>query len=324
MAKFKVYYTIELNQVATDIFEANDFEVKLCSHNDEETYVKELAEFQPDAIMCRTEPITAKMMDTCTNLKVIGKQGAGLDNIDMDHAADKGLQVVFAPAGNANAVAEHAVLLMLACAKRFNYVDKQFRGGNFLVRMNMENTYELGGKTLGMIGCGRISQLAMQKCKYGFGMKVIGYDPFVKQEQIGDLCEMKETAKEVWEQADFISVHLPVVDSTAYSIGREQFSWMKPTASFINCARGALIKENEMIECLKDGTLFQAGLDVFDAEPIKPESVELFDLDNVIMTPHMAATTEQSVLNCCTSVANDIVAVCNGEAPKCPAIKPKF
>lgn len=324
MAKFKVYYTIELNQVATDIFEANDFEVKLCSHNDEETYVKELAEFQPDAIMCRTEPITAKMMDTCTNLKVIGKQGAGLDNIDMDHAAAKGLQVVFAPAGNANAVAEHAVLLMLACAKRFNYVDKQFRGGNFLVRMNMENTFELGGKTLGMIGCGRISQLAMQKCKYGFGMKVIGYDPFVKQEQIGDLCEMKETAKEVWEQADFISVHLPVVESTAYSIGREQFSWMKPTASFINCARGALIKENEMIECLKDGTLFQAGLDVFDAEPIKPESVELFDLDNVIMTPHMAATTEQSVLNCCTSVANDIVAVCNGNAPACPAFKPKF
>ena len=324
MAKFKVYYTIELNQIATDIFNENDFEVKLCSNNDEDTYVKELAEFQPDAIMCRTEPITAKMMDTCTNLKVIGKQGAGLDNIDMDHAAAKDLQVVFAPAGNANAVAEHVVLLMLACAKRFNYVDKQFRSGNFLVRMGMENTFELGGKTLGMIGCGRISQLAMQKCKYGFGMKVIGYDPFVKQEQIGDLCELKATAKEVWEQADFVSIHLPVVESTAYSIGREQFSWMKPNASFINCARGALIKEDEMIACLKDGTLFQAGLDVFDEEPIKPESVELFDLDNVIMTPHMAATTEQSVLNCCTSVANDIVAVCNGKAPACPAFKPKF
>ena len=324
MAKFKVYYTIELNEVATKVFEGNDFEVKLCSHNDEATYIKELAEFQPDAIMCRTEPITAAMMDTCTNLKVVGKQGAGLDNIDMDHAAEKGIRVVFAPAGNANAVAEHVVLLMLACAKRFNYVDKQFRGGNFLVRMGMENTFELGGKTLGMIGCGRISQLAMQKCKYGFGMKVIGYDPFVKQEQVGDLVELKATAKEVWEQADFVSVHLPVVESTAYSIGREQFSWMKPTASFINCARGALIKENEMIECLKDGTLFQAGLDVFDSEPIKPESAELFDLDNVIMTPHMAATTEQSVLECCTSVANDIVAVCNGKEPAWPTNKPKF
>ena len=255
MAKFKVYYTIELNEVATHIFESNDFEVKLCSHNDEETYVKELAEFQPDAIMCRTEPITAKMMDTCKNLKVIGKQGAGLDNIDMDHAHAKDITVVYAPAGNANAVAEHAVMLMLMCAKRFTYVDRQFRGGNFLVRMGMEHTYELGGKTLGMIGCGRISQLAMQKCKYGFSMNVIGYDPYLTQDKIGDLCELKATAKEVWEQADFVSVHLPVVPSTEHSIGREQFSWMKPTASFINCARGALIKENELVECLKDGTL---------------------------------------------------------------------
>ncbi len=324
MAKFKVYYTIELNEVATHIFEQNGFEVKVCSHNDEATYVKELAEFQPDGIMCRTEPITAKMMDTCKNLKVIGKQGAGLDNIDMDHAAEKNIQVVFAPAGNANAVAEHAILLMLACAKRFNYVDKQFRSGNFLVRMKMEHTYELGGKTLGMIGCGRISQLVMQKAKYGFGMKVIGYDPYLTQDKVGDLCELKATAKEVWEQADFVSVHLPEVESTHHSIGREQFSWMKPTASFINCARGGLIKENELIDCLKDGTLFQAGLDVFEHEPIQESSRELFNLDNVVMTPHMAATTEQSVLNCCTSVANDIVAVCNGEAPKCPANKPKF
>ena len=179
-------------------------------------------------------------------------------------------------------------------------------------------------KTLGMIGCGRISQLTMQKCKYGFGMNVIGYDPYLTQDKIGDLCELKATAKEVWEQADFVSVHLPVVPSTEHSIGREQFSWMKPTASFINCARGALIKENELVECLKDGTLFQAGLDVFEHEPIQESSRELFNLDNVIMTPHMAATTEQSVLNCCTSVANDIVAVCNGQEPKVKAQKPKF
>lgn len=162
MAKFKVYYTIELNEVATHIFESNDFEVKLCSHNDEETYVKELAEFQPDAIMCRTEPVTAKMMDACKSLKVVGKQGAGLDNIDMDYAHAKDITVVYAPAGNANAVAEHAVMLMLMCAKRFTYVDRQFRSGNFLVRMDMEHTYELEGKTLGMIGCGRISQLVMK------------------------------------------------------------------------------------------------------------------------------------------------------------------
>ena len=324
MAKFKVYYTIELNEVATEIFKENDFEVMLCSHNDEETYCKEIAAFQPDAIMCRTEPVTAKMMEVCKNLKVIGKQGAGLDNIDMDYAGEKNIQVVFAPAGNANAVAEHAVMLMLMCAKRYNYVDRQFRSGNFLVRMELEHTYELEGKTLGMIGCGRISQLVMKKCKYGLGMNVIGYDPYITQDKLGDLVELKETAQEVWSQADIVSVHLPVVDSTVHSIGREQFSWMKPTASFINCARGALIREDELVACLKDGTLFQAGLDVFEHEPIQESSRDLFKLDNVIMTPHMAATTEQSVLTCCTSVANDIVAVCQGREPKCPANKPKF
>jgi len=298
--------------------------------------MKELVEVIAKALVDNPEEVVVtesmKGEDTLIELKVspadmgkvIGKQGAGLDNIDMDHAHAKDITVVYAPAGNANAVAEHAVMLMLMCAKRFTYVDRQFRGGNFLVRMDMEHTYELGGKTLGMIGCGRISQLAMKKCKYGFGMKVIGYDPYMTQEKIGDLCELKATAKEVWEQADFVSVHLPVVPSTEHSIGREQFSWMKPTASFINCARGALIKENELVECLQDGTLFQAGLDVFEHEPIQESSRALFDLDNVIMTPHMAATTEQSVLNCCTSVANDIVAVCNGQEPQVKAQKPKF
>lgn len=324
MAKFKVYYTVELNDVATEIFNKNDFEVKVAQTLTEEAYIADLEAYQPDAIMCRTEPITPKMMDTCKNLKVIGKQGAGLDNIDMDYAQEKNIQVVFAPAGNANAVAEHVLLLMLACAKRFNHVDREFRGGNFLVRMDLEHTYELEGKTLGMIGCGRISQLAMKKAKYGFGMNVIGYDPYLTQDKVGDLCELKATAEEVWANADFVSIHLPVVDSTFHSIGREQFKLMKPAASFINCARGALIREEEMIECLKDGTLFQAGLDVFEEEPIKESSRVLFDMDNVIMTPHTAATTVQSVLNCCTSVAEDIVAVCNGNAPKCPANKPKF
>ena len=164
----------------------------------------------------------------------------------------------------------------------------------------------------------------MQKAKYGFEMKIIGYDPYLTQGKVGDLCELKARAREVWEQADFVSIHLPVVGSTYHSIGREQFSWMKPTASLINCARGALIKENELIACLKDGTLFQAGLDVFESEPIQASSQELFALDNVIMTPHMAATTEQAILNCCTSVANDIAAVCRGESPRCPAVKPKF
>ena len=324
MAKFKIYYTMPADKASVDIFKANDFEIMYCSHSDEQTFVTELKEFQADAIICRTAPISKAVIEACSNLKVIGKQGAGLDNIDMDYAQEKQIPVVYTPSSNANAVAEHAMFLMLACAKRFRYVDNQFRKGNFFVRMGLEHTFELGGKTLGVIGCGRISSLLMKKAKYGFDMKVIGYDPYIAQEKLGDLCELKNTAKEVWEQADFISVHLPVVPSTAHSIGREQFEWMKPTASFINCARGALVKEKELIACLKDGTLFQAGLDVYDTEPIKEESKELYQLENAILTPHMAATTEQAVTACCVNVANDIVAVCNGKEPICPASKPKF
>jgi len=324
MAKFKVYFTIALTEEATRLFEANDFEVRLCAHNDEETYVRELKEYQPDAIMGRVEKVTPRMMDACDHLKVIGKQGAGIDNIDMVYAAKKGIRVVFSPAGNANAVAEHAIMLMLMCAKRYELVDRQFRAGNFLVRMGLDHTYELAGKTLGVIGCGRISTLLQKKAKYGFGMNVIGYDPYLTQEQVGDLCELKATAQEVWSQADFVSIHLPVVESTFHSVGREQFRWMKPTACFINCARGALVREDELVECLKDGTLFQAGLDVFEHEPITGAGLELFQLDNVIMTPHMAAQTQQAISNCCTTVVNDIIAVCNGQEPKWPAKPPKF
>lgn len=322
MAKFKVLYTIQPDQTAVDVLESNDFEIRVAAEPDDEAYcVKELSEYQPDAIMCRTEPVTAKMIDACSRLKVIGKQGAGLDNIDIAHATEKKIQVIYSPAGNANAVSEHVTMLMLMCAKRYTYVDRRFRGGNFMVRIGLPNTFELEGKTLGTIGCGRISSLVMRKAKDGFHMKTISYDPYLTQEQVGDLCELKATAKEVWETADFVSVHLPVIPSTRHSIGREQFSWMKPTACFINCARGALIREDELIECLKDGTLFQAGLDVYDSEPIKESSRELYELDNVILTPHMAATTQEAIANCCISAASDVVAVCNGQEPVWPVNK---
>ncbi len=324
MAKFKVLYTAQLSHYATDIFEANDFEVRIAPASDEETLCREVAAFQPDAIMCRVAKVTAKVMSASQKLKVVGKQGAGIDNIDMDYTEAHNIPVVYLPSGNANAVAEHALLLMLACAKRFNYVENKFRTGDFMVRMTLENTYELEGKTLGVIGCGRISSLLMQKAKYGFNMKTIGYDPFVTQEKIGDLCEMKANAEDVWREADFVSVHLPALPSTNGTIGREQFALMKPTASFINCARGSLVREDEMLECLKDGTLFQAGLDVFVHEPPVGTSLELQSMHNVIITPHMAGTTEQSVERCCTSVANDIVAVCNGKEPKCAAKKIKY
>jgi len=297
-------------------------EVKVASALDEETYIRELKEYQPDVIMCRTEPVTAAMMDVCQNLKGVGKQGAGLDNIDIDHATSKKIQVVYAPAGNANAVAEHAVMLMLMTARRFSYVNDQFRKGNFYVRMGLENTVEVEGKTLGLVGCGRISKLFAAKCINGLGMKVVGYDPYVTKEQLGGLpIELKDSADEIWKTADFVSIHLPLMPSTERTVGMEQFKMMKPRAIFLNVARGGLIREEELVEALKTGVLFGAGLDVYEPEPLCENSRQMMDMDNVVLTPHTAASTEQSVINCCTSCATDLVNVCYGRPVVCPVNK---
>ena len=298
-----------------DIFVAHDAH----PHN----YLDQLKD--TDAFIVRVADkgaIDKETMESSDSLKVIGRTGIGYDSVDVESATKLGIPVVVTPGANNRSVAEHAITLMLALSKNMVESDVEQRKGNWKIR-DAKKAFEVEEKTCLIIGLGTIGKIIAHLC-IGLDMKVIGYDPYLTQDKIGDLCELKATAKEVWEQADFVSVHLPVVPSTEHSIGREQFSWMKPTASFINCARGALIKENELVECLKDGTLFQAGLDVFEHEPIQESSRELFNLDNVIMTPHMAATTEQSVLNCCTSVANDIVAVCNGQEPKVKAQKPKF
>ena len=315
--KFKAYYTNKLSDVATQIFNNNDVEVKVASALDEETYIRELKEYQPDVIMCRTEPVTAAMMDVCQNLK-----GVGLDNIDIDHATSKKIQVVYAPAGNANAVAEHAVMLLMMTARRFTYVNNQFQNGNFYVRMGLENTVEVEGKTLGLVGCGRIAKLFAAKCINGLGMKVVGYDPYVTKEQLGGLpIELKDSADEIWKTADFVSIHLPLMPSTERTVGMEQFKMMKPRANFLNVARGGLIREEELVEALKTGVLFGAGLDVFEPEPLSENSRQMMDMDNVILTPHTAASTEESVINCCTSCATDLVNICYGRPVACPVNK---
>ncbi|MBQ6835039.1 MAG: hydroxyacid dehydrogenase [Lachnospiraceae bacterium] len=310
---FTVFYTVQINKVATEIFEAAGGKTVVTERFfDEEGYIEELKALQPDAIMCRTEPITAAMMDAAgPNLKVIGKQGAGLDNIDMEAATARKIRVVYAPGLNAQSVAEMSVFLMLACARRHNYVDRQFRSGNYKVRFGLQNTFELKGKTLGLVGCGRIGRMFAEIAKNGFGMEIIGYDPFLKQEQVGDLLTLVENQDDVFKQADFVSLHTPLTPETEHSIGMRQFKMMKPTASIINCSRGEVVNEAELIQAMQEGIINCAGLDVTEQEPLPLDS-PLYNLDNVILTPHTAASTQQSVIRCCKAVANDMIAVIEG------------
>lgn len=314
---FTVFYTVQINEAATKIFEAAGGKTVVTNHFfDEAGYIEELKELHPEAILCRTEPVTAAMMDAAgPNLKVIGKQGAGLDNIDVPAATERGIRVVYAPGQNAQSVAEQAAFLMLACARRYQYVDKQFRSGNYKVRFGLEHTYELQGKTLGLVGCGRIGRMLATIAKCGFGMNVIGYDPFLKQEQLGDLITLVESQDDVFRQADFISLHTPSTPETKGSIGMRQFKLMKPTASLINASRGDVVCEEELIQAMQEEVILGAGLDVTEKEPLPLDS-PLYTLDNVILTPHTAATTEQSVIRCCETVADDICAIVAGKDPK--------
>lgn len=313
----KALFLKEMDQSGKEILRKNGIEVIVSRGRSEEDYVKELQEIQPEGILCRTEKVTPAMMDASRNLRVIAKHGVGLDNIDMNYATGQGIQVVYAPTGNSNSVAEHALFLMLACARRFHYVDGVFRGGNFDVRYTLHNTFELEDMTLGLLGCGRIGQLLAKKAAGGLGMRVVGYDPYMTKDKLQAPITLMPK-EEVLREADFVSLHMPSTPQTKGSIGAKDFALMKPTASFINVARGDVVVEQDLIGALKSGEILGAGLDVFAGEPIGPDH-PLLKMPQVIATPHTAATTEQAVKRCCSTAAQGIVEVLTGRKITFPA-----
>lgn len=318
--KYKVLFLKELDVSGKQILWDDGAEIIVADGHSEDVFIKKIQEHQVDAIMCRTEVVTPAMMDASPNLKVIAKHGVGLDNIDVEYATKKGIQVVYAPLGNYNSVAEHVIMLMLMAARRYKHVDREFRSGNFDVRYTLQDTFELEGLTLGILGCGRIGQIIANKAALGFGMNVIGYDPYARQESMKAPVKLLENRDDVLARADFISLNLPSLPSTRGSINYAAFQKMKPKAFFINCSRGDVVVEADLIKALQEGLILGAGLDVFDKEPIEYTN-PMLEMDNVIMTPHTAATTRQAVVRCCTTAARGIMEVMNGKPITFPGNK---
>ena len=317
---YKVITLKHMDDCGHEYLAKNGVEVITSQCDNEEGWIKEIAENQVDAIYCRTDKITPAMMDASANLKVVAKQGAGLDNIDLDYATQKGIQVVYSPMGNMQTVAEHATMLLLMCAQRYRYVDHAMRGGNFNVRYTLTGTHDLTGHTIGLIGCGRISQCFAKILVHGFGMKAIGYDPYITPDKLTVPIELKATADEVWQEADYVSIHLQSNDQTRHSIGYKQFSMMKPSASFINCARGDLIVEEDLIRALEEGKIYGAALDVFETEPL-PMDHPFLTMENIVLTPHTGAATQDSVDRCTLTSCEEIVQVLNGQPVAFPGNK---
>ncbi|MDP1989802.1 MAG: hydroxyacid dehydrogenase [Syntrophales bacterium] len=270
-----------------------------------------------DAIVIRANGVVSRaVIDAAKRLKVIGRHGVGLDGIDLETAKERGIKVVYTPVANTESVAEHFVGLALTLAKKMRSGDIALREGKWNARYELIGT-ELRGKTLGLLGFGRIGQQTARICHYGFSMPVMYYDvinyPLVEAE----LGAFRRKMEEVCREADFVSINLPMIPETRNLVNADLIRHMKPSAFLINMARGPIWNEADVAEAIKSGRIAGAGSDVFEVEPALPGN-PLFAMDNFVGTPHMSAHTDEGMSRM-SLVAKDVLAVLEGEKPEFPA-----
>ncbi len=263
----------------------------------------------------RLAPITADAIKLAPKLKVIAKHGVGCDNIDVEAATSHRVAVVNTPKANAVSVAEHILSLMLCLANRICQANADLKAGRFRQREDYTGV-ELKGKTLGVVGLGRIGTEVARKCRSGFNMNVLAYDPLVSAETF-ELTGYRRANRmgELLEEADFVVLCVPLTQDTASMIGTRELSWMKQTSYLINTSRGGLIDEAALYSALSERRIAGAGMDVFVQEPPTPEN-RLLSLDNFIATPHVAGGTTEAMQRMATDLAEEIVRVLTGERPR--------
>ena len=267
---------------------------------------EELEEIIPsyDAVIVRSGTrLTKEMIEAGKNLKVIGRAGVGVDNVDLESATKRGVIVMNTPEGNTTATAEHTMAMMLALARKVPQAYVSLTKGKWQ-REEFMGT-ELQGKTLGIIGLGRIGREVARRASQGFGMKVLSYDPFITEESVKPLgiifCDFKKILKE----ADFLTVHTPLTPETKHLIDREAFALMKRGVRIINCARGGIVDEKALLEAIRSGKVAGAALDVFEKEP--PNRNPLLKRPEVIATPHLGAATHEAQENVSVAVARQVI-----------------
>lgn len=244
-----------------------------------------------DGVIIRSgTTVTARVIDAGENLKVIGRAGVGVDNVDVPHATEKGILVMNTPAANIISAAEHSLAMMMSLARNVVWAHNSVHAGKW--ERGRFTGMELHGKTLGILGVGRVGGEVAKRAK-SFNMRLLGYDPYLPAE-IAEKLDVKLTSvDEVVSQADIITIHAPLTPATENMIDREQFEKMKPHALLVNVARGGIVNEDALYEALKEGLIAGAAFDVFVEEPLSMDS-PLMSLDNLITTPHLGASTKEA------------------------------
>ena len=265
-----------------------------------------------DAVQVHFAKITKEIIDALPKCRLIVRSAVGMDNIDVAAATAAGIPVANVPDYGIEDVSTHAILLMLAITKKFNILTRTVQEGMWDYAVT-KPVHRIQNRVFGLMGCGAIARCAAKKAQ-AFGMRVIAYDPYLKQDQVNDLDIILKSAKEVAQESDVVSVHLPLTSETKEIIDREFFGWMKPGAFLINTARGGVIDEKALVEALKTGRIAGAAVDVYEEEPVKADN-PLLHMDNVIATPHCAWYSETAITTLQRKVAEEVVNVLDGNKP---------
>lgn len=267
-----------------------------------------------DAVIVRTVKFTKRVLEAADKLKVIARHGAGFDGVDLETARKKGIMVLYAPKANSESVAELAVFYLLYCSRNFKRVQKHYIEDYSFAKFGVEK-HEVKGKTLGLIGVGNIGGLVAKKAALGFDMNVLAFDPYAKE--LPDYITPASSREEVFEKADYVSLHIPSTPETNNSVGSKEFSMMKKTAFLINTSRGSIVNEEELIEALEAGELAGAALDVMKQEPVDKNNPLLY-MDQVLTAPHIGAATKEASSNSSYACAKGIDDYLSGRRPEFP------
>lgn len=301
MTKPKVLISDKMDPNAARIFEERGCDVDVITGKTPEELKAIIGQYDGLAIRSSTK-VTKEILDAATNLKVIGRAGIGVDNVDIPYASSKGVVVMNTPFGNSITTAEHAIAMMFALARQLPEANAQTQQG--LWPKNGFMGVEVTGKTLGLIGAGNIGGIVADRA-LGLKMKVIAYDPFLSPERAVELGIEKVELDDLLARADFITLHTPLTDQTRNILSRENLAKTKKGVRIVNCARGGLVDEEALKEALDSGHVAGAALDVFAQEPPAADH-PLFGTPNFICTPHLGASTNEAQVNVALQVAEQL------------------
>ena len=285
--------------------------VVVCEDETEAGLVKVAAEAQ--GILFRVRPrCTESLMASCGKLRVVGRHGVGLDTVDIPVATRLGVAVVHAPGSNSQAVAEHALMLMLVSVKRTLAMDKDMRKGGWST--SRAGNSELGGKALGIVGVGNVGR-RVAKFAGALGMRVLGYDKYVPDDELRRRgAEPVKSLEELLPQVDVLTTHTPLTPETRHMINEKTLALLKPSAIYVNTSRGPVQDERALFEALTRGKLAAAGLDVWEDEPTSADN-PILNLENVVCSAHMAGVTREATRQAAMQVSGEMLRVLRGERP---------